>query len=301
MTNHRALIYSFFTVAIALSMAAPAAAQSSECQPDDLFCAELRIGPGRAGVRIGPADAPPPPPPAQPPTVIVEPGPPPAPPPQPPTVIVQPAPPPPPPQPHVVRVEPVEQPRVMIRRERRERRERRFPYSAIGPHIAVGGLVGPDLAMMGGSAALRIRPVPHFALDVGAGLYFGNDYNDLERTEVPLTVDALFFFNPQHRFQFYALVGVGGSISHAEGVNRFTLDNVSRDYGHLGAQAGLGIEWRISRLFALNFDVRAFIRHRVDESAEPEFMELDRRGEWQSTDTSAGLVGQLGMTFYFGE
>ncbi|MCZ7682349.1 MAG: hypothetical protein M5U28_27585 [Sandaracinaceae bacterium] len=103
MTNRALTFFSLPAVAAALLMAAPAAAQT-ECQPDDLFCAELRIGPGRAGIRIGGGEEQPPPPPVvvqpQPPVVIVEPQQPVPPPPpvmiqpqpQPPMVIVQPAP-----------------------------------------------------------------------------------------------------------------------------------------------------------------------------------------------------------------
>lgn len=299
MNNHRALTFSFFTAALALLMAAPAAAQT-ECQPDDLFCAELRIGPGRAGVRVGPADQdpPPPPPPPQPapepPTVVVQPAPPPQPPPQPPTVVVQPAPQP-PPQPQVVQVQPAPQPQVVQQPQRR-----RFPYSTVGVHLHLSGLFGDELAMGGAGGAFRIRPNPWFAIDLGAGLYHGNDYNGLERTELPLTADALFFFNPHHRFQVYALLGVGGSWSHAEGDNRFTGNYMSREYAHLGGSLGLGLEWRISRVFALNLDVRGFVRQRVDDNPEPEFRERTDSGSFQSTDTSGGVVGQFGMTFYFG-
>ncbi|HJL19420.1 MAG TPA: hypothetical protein RMH99_27385 [Sandaracinaceae bacterium LLY-WYZ-13_1] len=295
MKNHRALTFSFFSVAVALLMAAPAAAQT-ECQPDDLFCAELRIGPGRAGVRVGPGQAepaPPPPPQPQPepPTVVVQP----EPDPPPPTVVVQPAPQP-QPQPQVVHVQPAPQPQPQP--QPRERR-RRFPYSAIGVHLHLSGLFGDELAMGGAGSAFRIRPNPHFALDLGAALFHGNDYNGLARTELPVNVDAIFFFNPQHRFQFYALIGANGSWSHAEGRERFYGTNVNRDYGHLGGHAGLGVEWRISRVFALNLDVRGFLRQRVDDDPRPEFTEPTRGGS-QSTDTSGGVVGQVGMTFYFG-
>lgn len=298
MTNRALTIFSLPALAAALLFASPASAQTTECQPDDLFCAELRIGPGSAGVRVG--GAPPPPPAPQPPVVVVEQEPPPPPPPvvvrpapQPPTVIVQQPPPPPPPQTVYVQQPPR---RVAVQRERE-----RFPYSSTGLHLHVGGLFGDNVAMGGTGAAFRIRPIPHLAIDLGAGIYGGDDYNGMSRWEVPVTGDLLFFFNPQHRFQFYALAGIGLSVGHAEGYNfrdpyaRYQ----SRDLIHLGGELGLGVEWRISRVFALNLDVRGFIRERVDGSPEPEFRELTSEG-WQSTNTSAGVLGRLGMTFYFG-
>ena len=303
MTNHRALSFSHLTVtaltagvlaAGVMLLSATAEAQSTECQPDDLLCAEVRIGPGTGRLRIGGGTQPAPPPP--PPVVVQEP--------QPPVVIVQPQQPPPPPQvvqvqppppPQVVQVQPAPQPVYVQQPQPRVRPRTRYPYSQTGLHLHLGGLFGEELAMGGGGAAFRIRPNPHFALDIGSAIYGGNDYNGLDRVEVPLTVDAIFFFNPQHRFQFYALVGLGGSLGHAEGFNVNTDRLDDRDYAHLGGEAGFGVEWRLGRLFALNLDVRGFIRHRVDGNPEPEFREGG-----QSTDTSGGVIGQAGMTFYFG-
>lgn len=313
MNTNRALSLPFFTAfAAALLLAAPASAQETECQPDDLFCAELRIGPGRAGVRIGGrrvVQPPPPPPPvvvappAQPPVVVVRPvqpmPPPPPPPPQPPIVMVRPAPPP-PVQTYVVQpavAPPVQQP-VYIQQPRRQRE--RYPESSTGLHLHLDGLFGRDLGMGGLGGAFRIRPVPAFALDIGASVYGGVDYNGMDRIEVPVVVDAMLFFNPQHRFQVYALVGVGTSIGWARGQNIHTRDSGQRSYVHLGGEAGLGFEWRISRSFAMNIDARGFVRQRVDENSEAEFRELTRDGrEWLETDTSAGVTGRVGMTFYF--
>lgn len=296
MTNHRALSFPLAAFAGALLFALPAAAQQTQCQPDDLLCAEVRIGPAQGGIRIGPGPGmqQPPPPPPQPPVVVVQPEyQPPPPPPQPPVVVVQPQQPPPPVTQYVV--QPPPQQRVIVQRPRNQ-----FPYSTTGLHLHLDGIFGDTLQMGGGGAAFRIRPNPWFALDIGSGLYGGQDYNGLDRYEVPVTVDAMVFFNPQHRFQVYALVGVGTSFGHAEGFNIRTLQGDSRDYVHLGGEVGLGLEWRIGRHFALNLDVRGFLRGRVDDNPEPEFTELNDAGNWVSTDLSGGVVARGGMTFYFG-
>lgn len=295
--NHRALSISLLSaMAGAFLMAAPASAQTTECQPDDLLCAEVRIGPGRAGVRIGggtqPAPPPPPQPAPQPPTVVVQPQPQPAP--QPPTVVVQPAPQPAPPPPPVV--QPAPQPRRVVV----QRSNDRYPRSSAGVHLSLGGIFGDELAMGGGGAAFRLRPNPHFAVDIGGNFYAGNDYNGMDRWQAPFEVDALFFFNPRNRFQFYALVGVGASYGQAEGLNIHTRQYDEREYLHLGGTAGVGVEWRISRVFALNVDLRGFIQQRVDDNPEPEFTELNDEGNWQQTDTSGGVTGRFGMTFYWG-
>ncbi|MFK7990910.1 MAG: outer membrane protein [Sandaracinaceae bacterium] len=292
MNTHRQLTYaSLLAIAACLFLAAPAAAQQTNCQPGDLFCAELRIGPGTAGVRIGGADPAPPPPP-QPPTVIVQPAPvQPAPPPQPPTVIVQPAyQPQPPPTTYVVQ-QPQPVRRVVQPRER-------YPYSSMGIRLNLNGIAAENVGMFGAGGGLRLRPIPHIALDVEGGVYGGVDYNGMDRVEVPVTATGRFFFNPQHRWQFYALVQVGVSFAHAEGTNELTGISGSSDYAHFGGGAGLGMEWRLGRNFALNLDGRAFIRQEITDG-QPEFTEF-RDGQWQSTDTSAGFAAQLGMTFYWG-
>jgi hypothetical protein len=291
----------FAAVALAAALGASTAeAQTTDCQPDDVFCAEVRIGPAGGSVRVGPGTPPqpppppPPPPPPGPPTVIVTPQappPPPPPPPQPPTVIVQPVPqaPPPPvqmaPPPQTVVVPP---PRPQIDPRNR------FPTPTSGLHLQLSGVFGPEVGMGGGGAAFRFRPIPHLGIDAGLGIYGGRDYNGADRVEVPITVDALFFFNPYSRVQVYALAGVGTSFGHAE-PSPFAN---ARDYAHLGGQAGVGVEWRISRHFALNADVRAFLRERVDSNPVPEFIEA---GTGRATDTSTGAVGQVGMTFYFAD
>lgn len=303
--NKALTFFSLPAVAAALFAAAPAAAQT-QCQPGDLFCLDVQIGPGRGGIRIG-GDAPVPQPP---PPMIVQPQPQPMPPAQPPVVIVepsyQPPQPPPQPQPPMVYVQPQPQPppQVVYMQQpvtRRVLRERpAYPYSSLGLNLHIDGLWGEDLMMGGAGGSFRIRPMPHLAVDIGAGVYGGQDYNGLDRVEVPLVADLLVFFNPGNRFQIYALAGLGASWSHASGENRHTLLNVDRDYVHLGGEVGIGAEWRISRGFALNLDVRGFLRHRVDDSPEPEFTEF-REGAWDSTDLSGGVVTRFGATFYFAD
>ena len=248
MTNRALTFTTFAAMAALMGLAAPAEAQT-ECQPGDLFCAELRIGPGSAGVRIGGDRQPVPPPPPQqeaPPVVVVQP----QPEPPPPTVIVQPAPP-------VQQYEEHYQedvyedydpgPQVVhVPRRRRAVPVDRFPYSSVGLNLHISNAFTEHGNIFGGGGSLRLRPIPHIAVDLGAGFYGGVDYNGADRIELPVTADMLVFFNPYQRFQFYAVAGVGGSWANANG----------RDMGYLGGQLGLGAEWRIGRSFALSFDVR---------------------------------------------
>ena len=165
----------------------------------------------------------------------------------------------------------------------RKERERK-----LGLHFDVGGTFGPEISMGGFNGALRFRPKEHIGIDLGSGYFAGNDYQGFYRTEIPLTLNALFFVNPQHKFQFYFLLGSGASFGRVE------LFNEVRSMTHIGGQAGFGVELRIAPAFALNADLRGVVRHRVDRDPRPEFYDGVR-----GTDTSAGALVTFGGTFYF--
>lgn len=273
--------------AIIALVGAPSSADA-QCAPGSIFCAELRIGGGQA----------PPPPPPAPPEVVVVPAPPP---PAPPVVYVQPAPPPPP---RVVYVQPPPPPRVVYVQppQRQYVVTRPIGRGRIGLNGFLGGM-GGDVSMGGIGGALRLRPTPNWALDLGMGVYAGSDYEDNDRVEVPFTADALFFVNPQSRFQFYVVGGLGFSYARVEGAGCFdryrydyACDATAHDYGYFGGQVGAGLELRLSQHFALNGDLRGFLRGRIDTNdPEPEFTHEDGR----TTNTSGGVYGRLGATFYF--
>jgi hypothetical protein len=291
------VLSTFGLAAALLGVAASASAQTdpAECRPGDILCAEGRLGPIEGRLRIGIGEPPPPPPPP-PPVVVVEP--PPvvvAPPPPPQVVVVEAAPPPPP----VVVAPPptVYAPRepVTLAVETRTRRTTTYemvPTFDMGLHLQLSGMFTDRIAMGGIGGAARIRPNPHVAIDLGLGAYYGVDYESSERWEVPLTADLLVFFNPQHVFQFYMLVG-GGVDWAAQGVSMDRRFRRSAELFYLGGELGLGAEIRLSRFFAINGDIRGFLRENV-AGGNPEFSEGGR-----TTNTSMGLYGNIGMTFYF--
>lgn len=158
----------------------------------------------------------------------------------------------------------------------------------IGLHFDFGGSFGPRVQMGGVGGALRFRPTEHVGIDLGSGYYAGNDYQGFYRTEIPLTANVLFFLNPQHKFQFYFVVGPGLSFGRVDTINEV------RRMTHVGGQGGFGVELRLAPAFALNADVRGVIRHRIDNDPRPEFFDGTR-----STNTSGGAVLTFGGTFYF--
>jgi hypothetical protein len=304
MNNRISSSVSLLVVAAALAMPSLALAQvDTRCRPDDLLCADVDVGPIEGHLRIGPGDAPPPPPVVvePPPVVVVTPPPPPPPPPpiQPPVVVIQQTPPPPPIQPVVVVAPQPREPQVV---QVQTVRQRRVVYDLV-PDFDIGlrldaSALFADRSMGGLNAALRIRPERHVAIDVGSGFWYGSDFNNRERWEMPVQADLLVFFNPEHMFQVYGLIG--GGMTFGSGytyTNPGSLTMRQTDLMYAGGEIGLGLELRLSRFFALNLDVRGFLRQRVGGSGV-EFWQ--RSGNLiQTTDTSMGMYGTLGMTFYF--
>lgn len=158
----------------------------------------------------------------------------------------------------------------------------------VGLHFDFGGTFGPQVVMGGFQGALRFRPKEHVGIDLGSGYFAGNDYQGFYRTEIPVTANALFFVNPQHKLQLYFLIGPGLSFGRVD-----TFNEVRR-MTHIGGQAGMGIEWRLAPVFALNVDVRGILRHRIDNDPRPEFIDGTR-----STNTSGGAMLTFGGTLYF--
>jgi hypothetical protein len=291
-----------------LLLAAPKA--EAQCAPDSAFCAEVNVGSSfnaRAQVRVRHRNrvrvrtAPPPVRSGQ--VVVVQPA--------------EPAPPPPPPQPQaqppvvVVQGQAQQQPQpqaqttvvVTSRQQQQQAQQQRQPRRrSWGIHPSLSAMLGRQVQMGGFRIGPRFRPrAGHFALEVDFGYYAGTDYNGLDRSEIPIGINTLFFFNPQHRLQFYAVLGLGLSWGSASGINRFTGAFDDMSFAHFNGEGGIGIEWRIASWFALNLDVRALIRHRISDSPRAEFVEFDDLGNptGRTSNTSAGALLNFGGVFYF--
>lgn len=172
-----------------------------------------------------------------------------------------------------------------------------------GSGLSYGGGRGDDRVAMGGvGASMRFRYHPYLATELTLGGYFGRDYNGNQRAEVPATVNELIYFNPMHRLQVYGILGVGASWATVQydGLDAATRGRDTAGFAYVGGQAGLGLEWQITRNFSLFTDARAFIRTRVDSETQtnPEFTRTNGT-RTETTNTSAGVTGQLGAMFYF--
>ncbi len=168
-------------------------------------------------------------------------------------------------------------------------------------HLSLG-VFGPgaaDDAILGGiGIAFRFRPLPLFAVDLGLELLGGSDYNGNDRAEQAFVGNTLLFFNPGDRVQGFVLAGfnIGGAQARIAYLGGQPVPLHDASYAYVGVQAGLGLEWRITRAVALTGDFQMFARGRIDSGPEAEYVEP---GTHLTTNASGGGLFRAGVTFYF--
>jgi outer membrane protein with beta-barrel domain len=279
-----AIGFTVFALALAVPGVALAQPANPNCPPGSWFCAETNQQPAAPpGQPVQPLQ---PLPGAQPqqPTVVYQGA--------PPVVVYQPPPPvvvyqarptmPPPPPMYYYH------PRALVRRNE----------WGLNLHLEgamIGGGYGGNAGMGGGGFGLRYKPVPGFGLEADLDFLGGRDYNGYHRNEQAFTINSLIFLNPRSRAQVYLLAGFGWSGAQAVDDQG---SGATYNYSYFGGQAGAGLEIRVAQHFALNADLRGFIRGRVDQGAQfhPEFTDPNTG---QTTNTSAGGLITVGSTIYF--
>ncbi len=177
-----------------------------------------------------------------------------------------------------------------------QRRDPRF-----GVHAEVGGMFWNHLALGGGALAFRLRPVPWLGVDLGVGGYHGVNYDKGERTEVDFTASFFYFVNPRDTLQLYFVAAADFAIAEVDTSVRFPPGVVFIDYttersAYVGGQLGLGVEWRLGRHFALNTDLRSFLRRRTADAATPDFVNAESGA---TANFSAALHLAIGTTIYW--
>jgi hypothetical protein len=163
---------------------------------------------------------------------------------------------------------------------------------------SIGSGYQHNAGMGGGGAGLRYKPNRYFGMETDVDFVGGHGYVGDNRHETALSFNGLFFVNPRSRAQFYLLAGFGWAWANSQNdPNDPSATSYSYNYSYFGGQAGIGLEVRLSRSFALNADIRGFVRTRTDQLAQqqPEFT----NSQGQSTNTSGGGLFTGGMTLYF--
>ena len=148
-----------------------------------------------------------------------------------------------------------------------------------------------DTGLGGLGASLRYAPLPNLALDLGFDSFGGSDYNGYDRTENSASLSALLYLNPRRAIRTYLLGGFNVSAAHVD------VAGDGQNWNYVGAQAGLGLDFVVSRSVSLNVDMLGFIRGRTDSRAahEPEFND----GHGNLTNTSGGGLFRGGVSLYW--
>lgn len=301
--NRRFTIASLLALSGALAL--PAQSAEAQCSSDDTFCASVETPIVRGAIRVRRrpvvsqviVTTPTPPPPPR--VIVTQP----APPPPPPRVIVtQPAPPPPAPvtNTQTITVETEQEFRLVPE----DRFLRRFGIVGRGSWITA-----VDQEMGGARFGARVRPGGRaFGLELTVGAFGGVDYNSENRLEIPTTFNLMYFIGigQSRRFELYTTIGAGvswGRIERFDDDGAWGWGTYEAHNTWVGGEAGFGMEWHISRHFALDLDFRAMLRSRVaTDDPYPEFYEREYydSGEiTQSTNLSWAPSINFGGVFYF--
>jgi hypothetical protein len=158
--------------------------------------------------------------------------------------------------------------------------------------IALGsGQHHRDSGLGGLGVSLRYALRPSVALDLGLDSFGGSDYNGHDRSETSLSLSGLWFLNPDGAIRTYVLLGLNASAAQVN------VAGEDQDWTYFGAQAGLGLDFRVSARVSLSVDAIGFLRGRVDSRAsrEPEFSD----GLGNLSNTSGGGLFRGGVSLYW--
>jgi hypothetical protein len=194
-------------------------------------------------------------------------------------------------------------------RTHKHKRARVHRHRRWGMNLRVDGVLLPqyrddldnDSGMAGLGLSLRYRPTPMFALDFAGDFLGGIDANGLERQEVPLALSAMLYANPRNVVQFYLFGGINWSFARvfSEEVQPNLAEGTSDEYTYFGGHAGLGLEFRVSKLVGINVDGLAFIRTRTDDDGEGAYPEFYNPDTQEASNSSAGGLLRAGVTFWW--
>ena len=154
-----------------------------------------------------------------------------------------------------------------------------------------------DSGMGGVGMSLRYRPNPVYALDIGLDVIGGTDWSGKQRSEVPFSVSGLAYLSQTGTVHPYLVGGFAWSRADVSPGPTALLGGTggTQTYRYFGAHVGGGLEFRLTRSFAIDLDMILFLRGRTDKTPGPEF--VDELG--RTTNTSGGGLLRAGTTFWW--
>jgi hypothetical protein len=158
-----------------------------------------------------------------------------------------------------------------------------------GALIENGGRGDTGMGGLGISGRFALNRV--VTLDLGLDSLLGTDYNGYSRSELCLSFSSLFFLNDHPVVRTYLLAGLNTSAAHVDVLGD------DQTWNYLGLQGGLGLEFSLDPRLAVNVDILAFMRGRLDSRAarEPEFIDSSGR----VSNTSGGGLVRGGVVLRF--
>ncbi len=197
-----------------------------------------------------------------------------------------------------------QQQRVYARRSTDEGRTglgiRLSGVSVEGQKLNLSSMENPTMGGFG--IQFRTQLSRHWGLEVSGDWLIGKS-GDFTQTTVPIMLSGMFHFIPEGRFRLYGLFGAGVHLTKLEYQYGFRHDLVE-----LAGQLGAGAEFRFSRHFGINADLRFLGLYKNVDSETTIFQECMSTSGGQSgfcnginrdDKFNVGAQFMVGATFYF--
>lgn len=171
------------------------------------------------------------------------------------------------------------------------------PWKQLGAQLRVSmALIGRASSEQGSAAGLgasfRYRPSRIITLELGLDVFSGRDSFGERRLERSLSASTLISPRSRRSVRPYLLTGL--FLANAT----VGTSGAQKEYGYLGAQLGLGLEYALSHSVALSGDLIGFVRGRTDvkRADDNEFVDPHTG---RATNTSGGGLLRAAAAYYF--
>lgn len=159
--------------------------------------------------------------------------------------------------------------------------------------------VGDSFAKPGAAATWSVREIMHgrasrrIAFDLGVEQSFGSEAAGYHRYDVGLALPEMYFYlTPDAFVQAYTLTGFGLRFEHFEASTAETSEaRIPWLDVYFGMVLGAGAEMRVGKKTSMRFELRGFLRGRIDGAHENAQLEA-------VNDTQRGITLSVGWIFF---
>lgn len=138
------------------------------------------------------------------------------------------------------------------------------------------------------------------ALEFGMNEAVGSDPNGFRRYDLGWTLPSVVaYFNTESRTQLYGTFGFSILLSHYESNGAATVPRaIPWAMGYMGAFTGIGVETRLEKNTALRFELRGFMRGRLQGTPDTEAAYDNVPSFSDATKTQRGVMLSAGFVFF---